>query len=71
MTRKCKLNRCCFVSVCRRIFQPQAHREAAHCPYAIPGEELARRTDLRDLPIVTIDGENARDFDDAVFVQQA
>ena len=31
--------------------------------------EIAARKDLRDLPIVTIDGENARDFDDAVYVR--
>ncbi|MGD0547380.1 MAG: VacB/RNase II family 3'-5' exoribonuclease, partial [Terracidiphilus sp.] len=31
-------------------------------------EEVARRQDFRALPIVTIDGETARDFDDAVLV---
>ncbi len=33
-------------------------------------EEVARRRDFRDLPIVTIDGETARDFDDAVLVRE-
>jgi ribonuclease R len=28
------------------------------------------RTDLRDVPLVTIDGEDARDFDDAVYAEQ-
>ncbi len=31
--------------------------------------ESAGRTDLRKLPLVTIDGEDARDFDDAVFAE--
>jgi len=30
---------------------------------------LGRRTDLRDIPLVTIDGDDARDFDDAVFAE--
>src|SRR6202034_4131949 len=33
-------------------------------------EEVNRRRDFRDLPIVTIDGETAKDFDDAVLVRQ-
>jgi len=30
---------------------------------------LGKRTDLRDIPLVTIDGKDARDFDDAVFAE--
>jgi ribonuclease R len=49
---------------------PQATlEEAQQTPTGIPAEELARRRDFRDLPIVTIDGETARDFDDAVLVR--
>ncbi len=43
--------------------------EAQRIPATIPGHELHRRRDFRDLPIVTIDGETARDFDDAVLVR--
>ncbi|MGE5816807.1 MAG: ribonuclease R, partial [Deltaproteobacteria bacterium] len=51
-------------------FSAEVHREAALCPYAIAPQEIAARMDLRELPIVTIDGEQARDFDDAVFVRK-
>jgi ribonuclease R len=43
--------------------------EARQIPATIPSRELDRRRDFRDLPIVTIDGETARDFDDAVLVR--
>ena len=42
-------------------------REVAH----LDADEVARRRDFRRLPIVTIDGETARDFDDAVLVTEA
>ena len=36
----------------------------------IPADELTRRRDFRHLDIVTIDGETARDFDDAIWVEK-
>src|SRR6266567_2380228 len=42
--------------------------EAQDVPEVIPARELQRRRDFRELPIVTIDGETARDFDDAIYV---
>lgn len=39
-------------------------------PKAIRKEELKGRRDLRDRKIVTIDGDDAKDLDDAVYVQQ-
>ena len=35
----------------------------------IPANEIKNRRDLRALPFVTIDGEDARDFDDAVYCE--
>jgi ribonuclease R len=51
-------------------FPEAVHREIAASSFTIGAEEVARRADLRDLPIVTIDGETARDFDDAVFARR-
>jgi len=51
-----------------REFPEDTLGEARAIPAAIAAEELARRRDFRDLPIVTIDGETAKDFDDAVAV---
>lgn len=42
---------------------------AARLPDAVRVEDLVHRVDLRDVPLVTIDGEDARDFDDAVYAE--
>jgi ribonuclease R len=52
-----------------RDFPPEVLAAARHVPTVVPAAALAGRLDLRALPIVTIDGENARDFDDAVLVE--
>src|SRR5580658_7657459 len=50
-------------------FPPATLEEAQDIPAMIPATELRNRRDFRSLPIVTIDGETARDFDDAVMVR--
>ncbi|MCG8413931.1 MAG: ribonuclease R [Pseudomonadales bacterium] len=42
-------------------------KEAARLPKHVSETDLAGRHDLRDVPFVTIDGDDAKDFDDAVF----
>ncbi len=49
-------------------FPPAVLREAEDAEPVIPSAEVQKRRDFRHLPIVTIDGETARDFDDAVTV---
>ena len=45
--------------------------QAAELPVKVRTKDLADRIDLRDIPLVTIDGEDARDFDDAVYCEPA
>ncbi|MFZ1135430.1 MAG: VacB/RNase II family 3'-5' exoribonuclease [Candidatus Korobacteraceae bacterium] len=51
-------------------FPVEVLQEAEQFERTIPTSELAHRHDYRSLPIVTIDGETARDFDDAVTVRR-
>ncbi len=51
-------------------FPPEVIDQAQGVSHVITSEELKGRRDFRDLPIVTIDGETARDFDDAVLVDK-
>ncbi len=50
-------------------FSEAAKKHAAKLPNEVRQADLAERVDLRDIPLVTIDGEDARDFDDAVYCE--
>lgn len=51
-------------------FPEKALAEAAALPEIISRETISRRRDLRDLNFFTVDGEKARDFDDAVALKR-
>lgn len=51
-------------------FSPEALDEAARVPHHVLAEERIGRVDLRAETVVTIDGETARDFDDAVSLKK-
>ena len=50
-------------------FSEAARKLAAKLPSEVRPADLTDRVDLRDVPLVTIDGEDARDFDDAVYCE--
>jgi ribonuclease R len=49
---------------------PEVEAEIAELGSEVPEHAKAGRTDLRTLPLVTIDGADARDFDDAVYCER-
>jgi ribonuclease R len=52
------------------VFPAEVMKEAEQRALPVSETERAGREDFRHLPIVTIDGETARDFDDAVYVER-
>ncbi len=50
-------------------FPPEVLDEATAIPMTVDPTMIGTRVDLRALPLVTIDGEDAKDFDDAVFCE--
>ena len=51
-------------------FSAKVEEETGKFSDKVRKTEYAKREDLRDLPFVTIDGETAKDFDDAVFAER-
>jgi len=50
-------------------FSPETVAQAAALPTKLRPSDKRNRVDLSDVPLVTIDGEDARDFDDAVYCE--
>lgn len=50
-------------------FPAEVLREVEKLSFEIPAEEIEKRCDLRQLPMVTIDGADAKDLDDAVSIE--
>ncbi|ADV26774.1 ribonuclease R [Pseudoxanthomonas suwonensis 11-1] len=50
-------------------FPPEVLDEATAVPLTVEPSMIGDRVDLRELPLVTIDGEDAKDFDDAVYCE--
>jgi ribonuclease R len=50
-------------------FSEAAKKLSAKLPGEVRAVDINDRVDLRDVPLVTIDGEDARDFDDAVYCE--
>jgi ribonuclease R len=51
------------------LFSEATLAQVGTLPDTVGEEEVGGRVDLRDIPLVTIDGEDARDFDDAVYCE--
>ncbi len=50
-------------------FPESVLEQAAQVPLEVQPQDIDGRLDLRQLPLITIDGEDAKDFDDAVWCQ--
>ncbi|HWH48131.1 MAG TPA: ribonuclease R [Burkholderiales bacterium] len=51
-------------------FSAEVEKAAAKFPSGVTEKDFKGREDLRNLPLVTIDGETAKDFDDAVYAER-
>ncbi len=50
-------------------FSDECLAQASKLPDKVSAADSNKRIDLRDIPLITIDGEDARDFDDAVYCE--
>ncbi len=51
------------------VWPSEVTEQADKIPTTVTSKDKKHRFDLRDVPLITIDGEDARDFDDAVYCE--
>lgn len=51
-------------------FPPEVYEEVEHIPDTVSEAQAEGRLDLREVPMVTIDGEDAKDLDDAISLEK-
>jgi len=54
----------------RNTWNDEIHDQLKKLPIEVEESDLEGRVDLRSLPLITIDGEDARDYDDAVYCKK-
>lgn len=54
----------------RQKFSDKVLEQAAHMPVSVDEKDMEGRMDFRDLMTVTIDGDDAKDFDDAISIEK-
>lgn len=54
----------------RQSFNAKIQNEVKHLPGAVTKEDARGRVDYRDQPTITIDGDDAKDFDDAISIER-
>ncbi len=52
------------------VFDDEVLEQVDQMPIEVAAKDKKKRNDLRTLPFITIDGEDARDFDDAVYCEK-
>lgn len=64
------VRKCIFAHKIPNEFSPGCIQDSKSLPHEVRPEDMKGRVDLTKLPLITIDGATAKDFDDAIYTQR-